>query len=256
MKGFVKRLELLTGFVVPAELGYDDIVATAITRADLQRRRPWNQREHRADQRTRGGKWPTAPVSEEYDFVDLVWHEQEFREGTSFTYVVRDAEGAYLGCCYLYPMGGRTELTQELLAHDVDVSWWVTPEAYARGYYEKVHRALRAWLAAQLPFSSPYYSNAEIPATDTDTAPTYPKVLVRSEQSSGRIGVIESVMPAGAAGPPLHTHDFDEAFYVLEGELTFRLDGGLVRVAAGQLAFAPAASHTPSPIADRRRPVS
>jgi mannose-6-phosphate isomerase-like protein (cupin superfamily) len=46
---------------------------------------------------------------------------------------------------------------------------------------------------------------------------TYPKVLVRSEQSRGRIGVIESVMPPGVTGPPLHKHDFDEAFYVLEG---------------------------------------
>jgi hypothetical protein len=34
---------------------------------------------------------------------------------------------------------------------------------------------------------------------------TYPKVLVRSEQSSGRLGVIESVMPPGATGPPLHS---------------------------------------------------
>jgi quercetin dioxygenase-like cupin family protein len=68
---------------------------------------------------------------------------------------------------------------------------------------------------------------------------TYPKVLVRSEQSGGRVGVIESVMPAGAAGPPLHTHEFDEAFYVLDGELTFKLDGELVTVGAGELAFAP-----------------
>ena len=55
----------------------------------------------------------------------------------------------------------------------------------------------------------------------------YPKVLVRSEQSSGRVGIIESVMPPGVAGPPLHKHDFDEAFYVLEGELTFHLGGDL-----------------------------
>lgn len=68
---------------------------------------------------------------------------------------------------------------------------------------------------------------------------TYPKVLVRSEHSSGRVSVIESVMPPGAAGPPLHKHDFDEAFYVLDGELTFHLDGNLVTVGAGQLAFAP-----------------
>jgi quercetin dioxygenase-like cupin family protein len=46
-------------------------------------------------------------------------------------------------------------------------------------------------------------------------------------------------MPAGAGGPPLHTHDFDEAFYVLDGELTFQLDGELVTKRAGEFAFAP-----------------
>jgi quercetin dioxygenase-like cupin family protein len=34
---------------------------------------------------------------------------------------------------------------------------------------------------------------------------------------------VESTLPAGAPGPPLHTHAFDEAFYVLDGELTFQL---------------------------------
>jgi mannose-6-phosphate isomerase-like protein (cupin superfamily) len=68
----------------------------------------------------------------------------------------------------------------------------------------------------------------------------YPKVLIRSEQSSGRVGVVESVMPAGVTGPSLHKHDFDEAFFVLEGELTFHLGGELVTVGAGEIAFAPA----------------
>lgn len=68
---------------------------------------------------------------------------------------------------------------------------------------------------------------------------TYPKVLVRGEQSAGRVGVVESVMPPGAAGPPLHKHEFDEAFYVLTGELTFLLDGELITAGAGELAFAP-----------------
>jgi quercetin dioxygenase-like cupin family protein len=69
--------------------------------------------------------------------------------------------------------------------------------------------------------------------------PVYPRVLVRSEQSEGRVGIIESAMPARTAGPALHKHDFDEAFYVLEGELTFLLDGALTTVGAGELAFAP-----------------
>jgi quercetin dioxygenase-like cupin family protein len=68
---------------------------------------------------------------------------------------------------------------------------------------------------------------------------TYPKVLARSEESSGRVGIVESVMPAGSRGPFLHKHDFDEAFYVLTGELTFHLDGELVTVGAGGFAFAP-----------------
>jgi hypothetical protein len=93
----------------------------------------------------------------------LVWHELEFREGGSFTYVVRDTEDGYLGCAYLYPMGGRTRLSEELLGYDVDVSWWVTPTAYARSYYQMLYRGLRHWLAEDFPFKAPYYSNREIP---------------------------------------------------------------------------------------------
>jgi mannose-6-phosphate isomerase-like protein (cupin superfamily) len=51
--------------------------------------------------------------------------------------------------------------------------------------------------------------------------------------------VIENVVPAGAAGPFLHRHDFDEAFYMLEGELTFQVEDRLVDARAGDLAFAP-----------------
>jgi hypothetical protein len=85
-------------------------------------------------QATRGGDWPTEPVTEEFNFVNLVWHEQEFRENTSFTYALYDERGHYLGCCYLSPMGRR--LTEKLLDHDVDFSWWVTPAAYQCGYYD------------------------------------------------------------------------------------------------------------------------
>jgi quercetin dioxygenase-like cupin family protein len=66
-----------------------------------------------------------------------------------------------------------------------------------------------------------------------------PKVLLRSEQSGGAVSMIDVVAPAGFPGPPLHVHDFDEAFYVLEGELTFQLEDRLVTAGAGELAFAP-----------------
>ena len=64
-------------------------------------------------------------------------------------------------------------------------------------------------------------------------------VLVRSEQSGGHVSMIEIVIPAHNAGPPLHTHDFDEAFYILEGELIFQVEDELTTKRAGELAFVP-----------------
>jgi len=104
------------------------------------------------------------PVTEAFDYVDLVWHECENREGYSFAYAVYDAGGGYQGCCYLYPMGRRTPLSPDLLHHDVDVSWWVTPDAYARGCYATLYAALRRWVVTDFPFTDPHYSNVEIPA--------------------------------------------------------------------------------------------
>ena len=65
-----------------------------------------------------------------------------------------------------------------------------------------------------------------------------PRVLLRSEESNGQVSVIQTA-PQPGAGPPLHHHDFDEAFYVLEGELTFQLRDEVVRAGPGDLVFAP-----------------
>ena len=64
-------------------------------------------------------------------------------------------------------------------------------------------------------------------------------VLLRSEDSGGRVSIVDNRVPAGTAGPPLHRHDFDETFVVLEGEVTFQLGDDLVTRRAGELAFAP-----------------
>jgi quercetin dioxygenase-like cupin family protein len=66
------------------------------------------------------------------------------------------------------------------------------------------------------------------------------QVRLRAEDSEGRLGVIETVVPAGFGGPALHVHPaFDEGFYVLEGELTFKVRDELITVRAGSFAFAP-----------------
>jgi mannose-6-phosphate isomerase-like protein (cupin superfamily) len=70
-------------------------------------------------------------------------------------------------------------------------------------------------------------------------------VLLRSEQTDDQVSVIENLVPAGWGRPPLHHHDFDETFYVLEGELTFQLGEEIFTRTRGGLAFAPhGASHT------------
>jgi quercetin dioxygenase-like cupin family protein len=65
------------------------------------------------------------------------------------------------------------------------------------------------------------------------------KVLLRSEQSGEQIAVMDNIVGAGFPGPPLHHHDFDETFYVLEGELTFQLEDENFTRKRGELAFAP-----------------
>lgn len=56
-----------------------------------------------------------------------------------------------------------TELSEDLLRYDVDVSWWVTPSAYDSGYYSKAYRSLCHWLATAYPFWNVDFSNREIP---------------------------------------------------------------------------------------------
>jgi quercetin dioxygenase-like cupin family protein len=64
------------------------------------------------------------------------------------------------------------------------------------------------------------------------------KVLLHGEETGGRLSLTEIVVPAHAAGPPLHTHDFDEAFYVLEGELLFQVESRLATRGEGEVSFA------------------
>ena len=77
-------------------------------------------------------------------------------------------------------------------------------------------------------------------------------ILLRGEQSSDAVSAIQITVAAGWDGPPLHHHDFDEAFYVLDGELTFQLGEELATAGAGRLVFAPRNSiHTLANLSDR-----
>jgi hypothetical protein len=149
-------------FQAPCELSFQDLRAKTLTRADLEADMEGVNSSLKLIRRTRGGSWPSEPVTEDFDLLDLAWHEREFRDGSSFAYVVYNEKGEYIGCVYLYPVGVRTELTEELMEYDLDVSWWVTTAAYEQGYYEKLYLAIKEWMK-QLPVEKIYYSNKEIP---------------------------------------------------------------------------------------------
>jgi mannose-6-phosphate isomerase-like protein (cupin superfamily) len=60
-----------------------------------------------------------------------------------------------------------------------------------------------------------------------------------SEHSDGALAVLEYEVPPSLPGPPLHLHAFDEFFYVLEGELAFRLGDRAVTLEAGGYVYVP-----------------
>lgn len=188
--GLVRTLGLPPGFTPPTDLRSGDLHAHAISRADLDDDVAGINASLDLIRRTRGGPWPDGPVTAEGNYVDLVWHECEFRDGKSFTYAVHDRDG-YIGCCYLYPVGVRTPLTADLLHHDVDVSWWVTPRAHRAGHYRLLYEALQGWVRTAFPFVDPHWSNVEIPGRPA--TPRCPQ-----PEASGR----NAAPPSATHGPP------------------------------------------------------
>lgn len=163
LKPYIKKFPFPDNFQPPTELKYEDLVAKPLTRSDLKADMEAVNSSMDLIRETRGGSWPSEPVTEDFDFLDLAWHEREFRDNGSFAYVVYDGSENYIGCFYLYPMGLRTELTENTNNFDVDASWWVTTKANENGYYEKLYSAIQQWLS-KYPTSKVYYSNKRIPS--------------------------------------------------------------------------------------------
>ena len=72
------------------------------------------------------------------------------------------------------------------------------------------------------------------------------------EHTEGRFSLLEGGFPERSAGPPAHVHhDCDEGFYVVEGELTVRVDDETITAPAGSFVLVPrGATHRPSNASD------
>ena len=65
------------------------------------------------------------------------------------------------------------------------------------------------------------------------------RFLATGEDTNGRYALLEAVVPPGG-GPPPHVHSREEeGFYVLEGEITFTVNGEKVVATAGTFANMP-----------------
>lgn len=64
-------------------------------------------------------------------------------------------------------------------------------------------------------------------------------VLASGEQTGGAYALFDAAVPPGG-GPPFHIHEReDEAFYILEGEMTFFTEGKEIVAKAGALIHLP-----------------
>lgn len=68
-------------------------------------------------------------------------------------------------------------------------------------------------------------------------APT--RVLARAEQTGGAFGLVEHVISVGDESPWHVHHTEDEAFYVAEGEVTFRVGDQITHAGPGAFLFGP-----------------
>ncbi|MEM6577987.1 MAG: hypothetical protein AAF678_05805 [Pseudomonadota bacterium] len=89
-----------------------------------------------------GDDWPEGLTRQE-NLTDLHWHDREFTLRRSFSWVVRDPQGTYLGCAYLFPAPGAQGSAQ--------VYTWIRdmPDRSARN--KRLNAALATWLSDTLP---------------------------------------------------------------------------------------------------------
>ena len=101
-----------------------------------------------------GGDWP-AGLTRADNLVDMGWHEREFTAKRSFAWIVRNAEGTYIGCAYLYPeIGARGR---------GEVVTWLCDLPDRVDLLDRFNTLFRDWLTPYLPdgFALDWTSNSQ-----------------------------------------------------------------------------------------------
>jgi mannose-6-phosphate isomerase-like protein (cupin superfamily) len=64
------------------------------------------------------------------------------------------------------------------------------------------------------------------------------RMLCEADETGGSWSLFEEEVPLGM-GPPPHRHDWDEAYYILDGEIDFEVDGVSVKSGKGDFNYLP-----------------
>jgi hypothetical protein len=101
-----------------------------------------------------GGKWPEG-LTLEQNLIDLGWHQKEFQTRRSFAYtVVQLDESRVLGCVYIEPTRKQ--------GYDAEVYLWARQSELARGLEERLHAAVKSWVATNWPFTAVAFPGRDI----------------------------------------------------------------------------------------------
>ena len=63
-------------------------------------------------------------------------------------------------------------------------------------------------------------------------------MLCEARETGGHWSLFEEEVPLGM-GPPPHRHDWDEAYYILDGDIDFTIDGEPVMSSRGDFNYLP-----------------
>lgn len=78
------------------------------------------------------GDWPAGLTLDE-NRIDLAWHDREFTTRRSFSWVLRDAAGVYLGCFYVFPdLGTRGTASAVFWLRDMPKRDAIAAEVFPR----------------------------------------------------------------------------------------------------------------------------
>ncbi|NMC35555.1 GNAT family N-acetyltransferase [Candidatus Beckwithbacteria bacterium] len=154
------NINIPSSFIVPEELKTKYFLIRKLTTKDVYLDYMTIMSSIDIIKKTRGGSWPSKDLTIEDDLIDLGWHQREFEHKSSFVFTVFNPQNTEcLGCFYFYPAGYRKKVDE---SYDVDVSFWVTQEAYDQGLYEILYKTIQEFLK-QWPFKKPFWSNEIIP---------------------------------------------------------------------------------------------